>query len=495
MLKYFICIVIALVFKQIYCQCFTIESILVDACGNPEGANEMLTIRVDSTLFINNLSAIWPNNSFLGWCSDATLTQQLNATITNPCGFLIEATDTIPKESKLLIVTSTSMDITANSFQNLSDTLYIIYQCAGNTSGHFSNLANSTRTLQIEHFGNCIEIQTVSYLPTSLIGGDGASVFFSEDNNISYYNNGCNAPVNSNFSAWSFPSKICNTYGVMNLNDFIINDSQGSWSGDIENNHFFNPQDKEGFYTITYSISDPNNCFPAIDSSITFEVVSSELFYDTIVACDSVLSKNIWLKHDTSLLFPLTPSNEMLCTDSILRQFYINTANYKVNPSYIKTESGEDIDFTIEGNINHIFSYSNEFDSCSSPCVQNYIPFAKEGIYRFLIEDTISNCSTISTIEVSIEYYSELNVPNIFTPNEDSENDTFKLYTKDIDSIHFKIYDRWGGCVFLGNSVNDEWDGTYNNEKAMQGLYLLKLYAIGLDKQIFDIEQSVRLIR
>ena len=68
-------------------QCFTIETILADACGDPEGENEMVTLRVNQTIDINNLVFDWPNNSFLGWCPEPNKTNALNQTIANSCGF------------------------------------------------------------------------------------------------------------------------------------------------------------------------------------------------------------------------------------------------------------------------------------------------------------------------------------------------------------------------------------------------------------------------
>ena len=37
-------------------QCFTIESVLADACGDPEGENEMVTLRVNENLDIKEYS-------------------------------------------------------------------------------------------------------------------------------------------------------------------------------------------------------------------------------------------------------------------------------------------------------------------------------------------------------------------------------------------------------------------------------------------------------
>jgi len=137
---------------NLFSQCFSIETILADACGNPEGENEMVVLRINQDIDVANLVFDWPNNSFLSWCSSASLTQQLNNTIVSSCGLLLEPPlGIVPANSKLLVVSSTNMLVNANSFDGLTDTLYIIYQCAGNTAGHFSNSASSPRYLTVSY--------------------------------------------------------------------------------------------------------------------------------------------------------------------------------------------------------------------------------------------------------------------------------------------------------------------------------------------------------
>ncbi len=197
-----------------YGQCFEIESILVDACGSPEGENEMVRFKVGSQdLCTNDLSVSWANtsNPWLGITQNATTAQivsDLNATILS-CGHLLEPTSCIlPANASVLLITSTAIDITANSFANLSDTLYVIFQTAGNTNGHFANY-NSTpglRTLTM-NFSNPLGCtDQVTYERSNLVningttGGstadkNGSTVEFDAAGNPTYVNNGCQAPI------------------------------------------------------------------------------------------------------------------------------------------------------------------------------------------------------------------------------------------------------------------------------------------------------------
>lgn len=206
-----------LVHSQTPSNCFEIESILVDACvpGSPctsaaspscscEGKNEMVRFRVGpNDLNLSSLTVNWPNNSWLGLCQNGTTASHvaaMNATVLN-CGLFVEPVGGIlPAGREVLLITSTDFCVSAHSFANLSDTIIVIFQCAGNWQGHFANYGTGTRTLTISFGAGCTDQVTydrAQLLNQSLVpgAGDGALVNFAWDNTASYANNGCNAPL------------------------------------------------------------------------------------------------------------------------------------------------------------------------------------------------------------------------------------------------------------------------------------------------------------
>ncbi|MBS1617255.1 MAG: hypothetical protein JST76_01970, partial [Bacteroidetes bacterium] len=154
---------------------------------------------------VSDLTVTWPNNSFLGWCADQALIDSLNATV-GGCGYLLPPVGgtTLPAYAQVLVVTSTNMNVAFNSFANLSDTVYILFQCAGNTSGHFANYstggASQARTLILrDNALGCND--TATYMKNLLVNAagnhaaaDGATVNFDFAGNATYVNIGCNAP-------------------------------------------------------------------------------------------------------------------------------------------------------------------------------------------------------------------------------------------------------------------------------------------------------------
>lgn len=207
-MKHLLLIVSLFFFSTLKPQCFEIQSILVDACaGSQEGQNEMVTFQVGSTpLNTANLSVSWPNNSWLGLTQNASTASAIagiNATIQG-CGFLKEpVAGVLPAHSKVLLITSTAFNSTAQSFAGLTDTLIVIFQTAGNTAGHFANYASGggTRTLSMSFTlpVGCADAVTYDRALLVMQNGtagaqDGGAVEFTAAGAASYVNHGCQAP-------------------------------------------------------------------------------------------------------------------------------------------------------------------------------------------------------------------------------------------------------------------------------------------------------------
>lgn len=244
-------------------KCLEIESILVDACVpgggctssvspscNCEGKNEMVRFKIGpANINVSDLSIIWPNNTFLGIsapnATTASLVSALNATILS-CGYLIEPTGgVLPAGRTILIITSTEMCTTANSFANLSDTIYAIFQNAGNFQGHFvnySSIPGLRTTIFTKISSGCAD--TVVYNKSLLInqlggyGGssainDGSTVEFTWPGVANYINIGCQAPFQTITSAAGAGGTICPSGTIFLTGTATGNYTSVVWQGGL----------------------------------------------------------------------------------------------------------------------------------------------------------------------------------------------------------------------------------------------------------------------
>ena len=76
----------------------------------------------------------------------------------------------------------------------------------------------------------------------------------------------------------------------------------------------------------------------------------------------------------------------------------------------------------------------------------------------------------------------EVDVPNVFTPNADGNNEGYSVWTKNAASIEAVIVNRWGNTMVVIDDLNYKWDGkTENGSDASSGVYFLKYKVVGLD--------------
>jgi hypothetical protein len=278
--------------------CIEIRSILVDACGTPEGENEMVRFDVGpNALNTANMIVDWPNNAFQGLCQDANtaaLVASVNQNIVG-CGSLVEPVGgVLPANSKVLLLTSVNINTIANTFANLNDDVIVLFQCAGNTSGHFanSNVLPGLRTLAIEFTGACLD--SVTYDRTLLvnqygaIGGftfenDGAFVEFTSGGAATYLNYGCQA-LSTGLSLTAGPDAgICpGASNIANLSGNAVNMvGNPQWNGGTGT--FSNPTSLTTTYTpgpgesgiIFLTLTGNGPCAATITDTVRVNIVTS----------------------------------------------------------------------------------------------------------------------------------------------------------------------------------------------------------------------------
>jgi gliding motility-associated-like protein len=88
------------------------------------------------------------------------------------------------------------------------------------------------------------------------------------------------------------------------------------------------------------------------------------------------------------------------------------------------------------------------------------------------------NCSALRKVRLKVVQMS-VYVPNVFSPNNDNNNDKLQIFGNGIKSVNFKVYNRLGQVVYetdkwVEGTNTDKalgWDGIYNNKLQESGNY------------------------
>lgn len=107
--------------------------------------------------------------------------------------------------------------------------------------------------------------------------------------------------------------------------------------------------------------------------------------------------------------------------------------------------------------------------------------FSEPGTYRVVCSVNNTSCQTDSsevTVAIAESY---LAVPNAFTPNNDGQNDEFRVAYRSLREFHIWVYNRWGKLVYESVDPAKGWDGTINGRPAAVGAYYYVIRALGTD--------------
>lgn len=90
----------------------------------------------------------------------------------------------------------------------------------------------------------------------------------------------------------------------------------------------------------------------------------------------------------------------------------------------------------------------------------------------------------------------EIELPNIFTPNEDGNNDSYTFIKQDyLNGIEYWIFNRWGNVMFHTTQLNTYWDGKVNGNPVAEGVYFIKYEAEGQAGQKISGHTFFHLVR
>jgi gliding motility-associated-like protein len=92
------------------------------------------------------------------------------------------------------------------------------------------------------------------------------------------------------------------------------------------------------------------------------------------------------------------------------------------------------------------------------------------GVYPLLIVDD-NNCVDTFDVVLPLCPHDSLFIPNIFTPNNDSDNDMFQIYNTGFRTLNCQIFNRWGNVVYEWNKTAGFWDGEIDGRPAEDGVY------------------------
>ena len=119
-------------------------------------------------------------------------------------------------------------------------------------------------------------------------------------------------------------------------------------------------------------------------------------------------------------------------------------------------------------------------------------------VYTVVVTDE-SGCMASDTVEVRVIQPTcddeDVFVPNMFTPNGDNFNDTWRIESNFVDEFELVVYDRWGELVFESMDQNVEWDGVFKNKDLEPDVYGYQLRVVCINGFEFTKQGNVTIVK
>ncbi|MBT8231222.1 MAG: gliding motility-associated C-terminal domain-containing protein, partial [Bacteroidia bacterium] len=259
---------------------------------------------------------------------------------------------------------------------------------------------------------------------------------------------------------------------------------------------------EDSLSNINFLIVDPI-CFGEV-GSIKFENISGSIDFDVFLNGNLVLNES-----DLENLIPGQYTLELIDENGCQRDtsFEISEGRQLVIDlgDDITAVYGEEIE--IEGMVNipanEIIDFNwNIADSlncnnCLNPTLNAY---KNEEIILEITDEF--GCKALDTLSLTIDNEVNYFVPNIFSPNNDGNNDFLSLYLSDGKTkvFDFRILDRWGNLVLFRPEISEEndfliWDGYSNGIAVVQGVYVYVAKLLLIDGTETLITGNITVVR
>lgn len=113
-----------------------------------------------------------------------------------------------------------------------------------------------------------------------------------------------------------------------------------------------------------------------------------------------------------------------------------------------------------------------------------------------LIVTSSRGCKDTARLTIKADPFSELIIPNIFTPNGDGLNDLYTLKSSGLKFLKVEVYSRWGLKLYDWNSIHGGWDGrTSSGMEAPSGVYFYIIIAQGVSGKEYLFKGELTLLR
>ena len=214
------------------------------------------------------------------------------------------------------------------------------------------------------------------------------------------------------------------------------------------------------------------------DSTFAMVDVYPESDYTIAWSTSPITYGNTIVSHPRSYVVTITDENNgcFLEDEVTVPGYPLITANFDIFPANDCVNMIEPMVEVIDYSVNGVNGYWDFGDSEQRELYQfgqniSHV-YQDTGVYTITLHlENGEDCFSEHQMEVCVEPAVRLFAPNAFTPNYDGKNDFFAFKGFGIENIEWQVLNRWGEILYVGNGMDDSWDGSHKGKMVPPGVY------------------------
>jgi len=288
-----------------------------------------------------------------------------------------------------------------------------------------------------------------------------------------------------------------------------VGNSTTNYNSLIAGNYTVVVKDTNGcIYTLNHIITQPDLLEVSVPA--TNPACSGESFtYNALVSGGTIPYSYLWNNNFTTNPLTITPSStttyNLKITDSngceAQNSLTQTLLQLPVAMATITPKEGlEPLIVSVSNQSINSNTYFWDFGNGSTQTTSNSASvtasYPNAGIYYITLASSNGLCSDFWIDSVKIYPVLEIEVPNVFTPNEDGLNEGYSILTKNATGIEATIFNRWGNKIVEITDLNYKWNGkSLDGSDLLEGVYFIKYKVTSYNNQEISGQTFLHLIR
>ncbi len=197
------------------------------------------------------------------------------------------------------------------------------------------------------------------------------------------------------------------------------------------------------------------------------------IYWQPTQGLDNSVSYNPNASPDSSVTYTATIYDAQGCSNSQSLNVFVQQVPALYNSSDTTIIIGEQVNLWSNSDQNGItYQWSPATGLSCTQCPNPIAQPLQSTTYTLLITDSMHCFQITGTVHIEVKEEYSIDVPTAFTPNGDGNNDVVYVRGWGIKQLlEFKIFNRWGECVFQTDDIHQGWDGTFKGMKQDMDTY------------------------